>query len=72
MGTRVKAAIRKCLSCDRWSGVRQLSADRRTIEHEDQAHGECIGGPWHGTQRETISACGRWIAWAALKTPKAH
>ena len=67
MGTRVKSAIPKCLSCDRWTGARRLSVDRMSIEHAENARGECNGGPWHRTQRETISACGRWIVWAALK-----
>ncbi|HQR02926.1 MAG: hypothetical protein JSR19_00540 [Proteobacteria bacterium] len=66
----MKTAVGKCLSCERWAGERSLSADQRVIEHAPDAVGLCIGGPWHRTLRETVSACGRWAVWPVLKTRK--
>lgn len=70
MATRLKAAMARCLSCDRWVGERSLSADRSSIEHAMDVRGICNGGPWHGTLREPRNACGRWVVWTALKTER--
>lgn len=71
MGTRVKSAMAKCLSCQRWVGERSLSADRLSIGHDPDVRGICNGGPWHGTLREPRNACGRWVVWAAIKISRA-
>ena len=68
MGTPLKIAVPRCVSCNRWGGERTLSADRRRIEHPEGARGRCCEGPWHGTLRGTMNACGRWIPWLELKS----
>ncbi|HJW24248.1 MAG TPA: hypothetical protein VJ576_05055 [Rhodocyclaceae bacterium] len=60
-------ALKRCASCQRWSGVRRPGAEPETVDIEgDTAVGLCQGGPWDGSERRARSACGRWIRWDAL------
>lgn len=60
-------ALRRCASCERWSGFRRVGNAPETVEIEDErAVGLCRGGPWDGSERRARSACGRWVRWLML------
>jgi len=65
---------RRCVSCKRWGGERRPGAEADTVEYdEERDRGDCQDGPWHGTSRRgPRNACGQWIKWAALETPRHH
>lgn len=60
-------ALRRCASCERWSGPRSVAAEPGcvAIAAETDA-GICVGGPWDGQPRRARSACGRWQRWPAI------
>jgi len=59
---------KRCVSCNRWGGVRRPGAESNTVEYdENNDRGPCVEGPWHGSLRSPRNACGQWILWAALK-----
>lgn len=61
---------KRCLSCNRWGGVRQPGVVPGEIiydEHNDR--GPCIDGPWNGTLRGPRNACGQWVLWVELQIP---
>lgn len=61
--------LKRCASCERWGGSRQVGTQPETVEIDDErAVGLCQGGPWDGSERRARSACGRWIRWLALDT----
>lgn len=64
---------KRCASCERWSGPRQVGATADTVAiASEQETGLCNGGPWHGSERRARAACGRWTCWPALmQTPDA-
>lgn len=68
-GNLVAMAVdrKRCASCQRWSGVRQVGTtpDRVLVEAET-ATGLCQGGPWDNSERRARSACGHWTIWLAL------
>lgn len=58
---------RRCVSCERWGGVRRAGAAAGTVEYDAQNDkGPCCEGPWHGSLRGARNACGQWILWKAL------
>jgi hypothetical protein len=60
-------SLKRCASCERWSGSRQIGVQPETVQIEDErALGLCQGGPWDGSERRARSACGRWTRWLAL------
>lgn len=62
---KLAAKIQKCATCERWNGPRQRSSDGLDVELDgEHARGECVGGPWDGTQRDPLTRCGRWVQWA--------
>lgn len=63
-------ALKRCASCQRWGGSRQVGGEPETVEiqHEGVV-GPCQGGPWDGTERRIRNACGRWTRWLVLATP---
>lgn len=68
---------RRCLTCNRWGGVRSPGAEPDTIEYdENNDRGPCQEGPWHGNSRGPRNACGQWVKWIALErapsTPPAN
>lgn len=63
--------LKKCLTCNRWSGWRQPGTVPDTVVYDDSRdQGECVEGPWHGSQRSVRNACGRWVCWLALQVPE--
>jgi hypothetical protein len=64
---------RRCASCNRWSGARQIGAAPETVEIESElTTGLCLSGPWDGSERRARSACGQWIVWPALQKTIPH
>lgn len=60
-------ALKRCASCERWSGSRSPGEVPETVAVADErAVGLCRGGPWDGSERRARSACGRWTRWLAL------
>ncbi len=58
------AALRRCGSCERWSGERSVADVPGFVRvTSETADGLCIGGPWDGEARKARSACGRWSCW---------
>jgi hypothetical protein len=60
------AALKRCASCDRWSGPREALAPDAVRIADVQDTGTCCGGPWDGQLRRARSACGRWTRWLTL------
>jgi hypothetical protein len=59
---------KRCVSCNRWGGVRRPGAEPDTVEYdENNDRGPCVEGPWHGSLRSPRNACGQWVLWVALK-----
>ncbi|MDD2744751.1 MAG: hypothetical protein PHV02_21020 [Rhodocyclaceae bacterium] len=57
-------ANKRCASCERWSGQRQVGVDAGTVSVESEfATGLCLGGPWDNSERRARSACGHWTIW---------
>jgi len=60
-------SLKRCASCDRWSGARQPGEVAATVAIAgDQVTGICTGGPWDGQERRARSACGHWRLWGVL------
>lgn len=60
-------SVKKCLTCQRWSGWRQADSRLDNIAYDpSRLLGECIEGPWHGSLRSVRNACGRWVVWEKL------
>lgn len=63
------AALRRCASCQRWSGARAPGGEPLSVSIEsEQASGLCIDGPWNGSERRARSACGKWTLWLRLES----
>lgn len=60
-------SVKKCLTCQRWSGWREPDALHDSITYDASRQlGECVEGPWHGSLRSVRNACGRWVVWEKL------
>ncbi|AWI74999.1 hypothetical protein CEW83_06975 [Parazoarcus communis] len=61
------AELRRCPTCQRWDGTRQLAADGSTVELDPANNrGKCTEGPWHGSLRGPRNACGQWLQWIEI------
>jgi hypothetical protein len=60
-------ALKRCASCERWSGTRTPGPGSDTVSIAGvQETGLCVGGPWDGQTRRARSACGHWTVWTML------
>lgn len=63
------ADLRRCPTCNRWGGKRDLDADGVTVRlHPTEQRGACNEGPWHGSLRGPRNACGQWLPWIMIAT----
>ncbi|MCP5268940.1 MAG: hypothetical protein H6943_07875 [Zoogloeaceae bacterium] len=61
------AAMKRCATCDRWSGPRTPGTPPDSVDLASESDtGRCVGGPWDGSERRVRSACGHWILWQML------
>lgn len=61
------AELRRCPTCNRWGGQRELGGDGVTVQlHPAAPRGPCNEGPWHGSLRGPRNACGQWLRWFAI------
>ena len=61
------AELRRCPTCNRWGGKRDLDDDGITVHlHPTEQRGTCNEGPWHGSQRGPRNACGQWLRWTMI------
>lgn len=61
------AELRRCPTCNRWGGRRELDGDGVTVQlHPAEPRGPCNEGPWHGSLRGPRNACGQWLRWFAI------
>ncbi len=61
------AELRRCPTCNRWGGKREVGEDGSTVHlHPVEQRGACNEGPWHGSLRGPRNACGQWLRWFAI------
>jgi hypothetical protein len=61
------AELRRCPTCNRWGGKRDLDGDGVTVRlHPTEQRGACNEGPWHGSLRGPRNACGQWLQWIMI------
>ncbi|THF63312.1 hypothetical protein [Pseudothauera rhizosphaerae] len=66
------AEPKRCATCKRWGGVRELAPDGSTVLPDPaRLRGPCIEGPWHGSLRGPRNACGQWVDWREAAPPPA-
>lgn len=63
----IMSQAKKCCTCARWCGQRKPSINRRNVEFERGAKGECAGGYWNRRQCDALQdGCKTYTKWSAL------
>jgi len=65
------ASWKNCVTCECWTGSRNISESGDRVEYSgDQEEGVCMGGGWNRTQKTAMSSCGQWRKWSLLSSQR--
>jgi len=70
-GERMAALFSKtqkaCVTCNFWSGSRDLAPCNQRVTAQPNASGKCMTGVYKGIDKMAIANCDKWVPWGVFK-----
>lgn len=67
MKSRLPSSYKVCATCALWAGVRTTDGCNVLSVFEQNQTGKCCGGALNMAQTNSMTSCGKWQKWQALR-----